>query len=186
MLQSTTKKLTFEQYLVYNDGTDNRYEFEDGNLLLMPPATGKHEAIITMLLIRFFLEIQRLGLPLQVRPSGTEVLTTGQGRKPDVCVITNDQAREIENSTAILKTPPLLAVEVVSPESIDRDYNRKFTEYQNIGIPEYWIVDPIKNQVTVCLLANESYQVKQFTGSQRIVSSTFSELALTVEQVLLA
>ena len=69
----TPVKLTFEEYLAYDDGTDKRYEFEDGELLEMPPATGLHEAIITFLLIRFYLEIQRLGLPLQVRPSGTEV-----------------------------------------------------------------------------------------------------------------
>jgi len=30
-------KLTFEQYLEYDDGTDNRYELCDGDLRLMPP-----------------------------------------------------------------------------------------------------------------------------------------------------
>lgn len=30
-------KLTFEEYLRYDDRTDNRYELEDGNLVLMPP-----------------------------------------------------------------------------------------------------------------------------------------------------
>lgn len=72
-MTSTSVKLTFEEYLTYDDGTDKRYEYSDGVLLEMPPATGLHEAIITFLVIRFFLAIQELGLPLQVRPSGTEV-----------------------------------------------------------------------------------------------------------------
>ncbi len=63
---STTKPVerlyTFKEYLIYDDGTDKRYELEDGVLLEMPPASDLHEAIITFLLIRFYLEIQRLGL----------------------------------------------------------------------------------------------------------------------------
>jgi len=182
----TSKKLTFEEYLTYDDGTDKRYEFEDGGLLEMPPATGKHEAIITFLLIRFYLEIQRLGLPFQVRPSGMEVQTPGQSRKPDVCVITNEQAKTIENTSAILQTPPLLAVEVVSPESIDRDYVKKKSEYLNARIPEYWIADPIENKVTVCSLTNNSYLETVFVEDEIIISQLFRELNLTVKQVLSA
>lgn len=177
-------KLTFEEYLTYDDGTDNRYEFEDGALLEMPPATGRHEAIITLLLIRFYLEIQRLRLPLQVRPSGTEVETPGQARRPDVCVLTHEQAESILNVTAILQSPPPLVVEVVSPESVDRDYKRKTVEYAAAGIPEYWIADPLTKKVSVLVLANGSYQSREFTGTQQIASPTFPELALTVQQVM--
>lgn len=183
-MAKTPLKLTFEEYLTYDDGTDKRYEFEDGELLEMPPATGKHEAIITFLLVRFYLEIQRLGLPLQVRPSGTEVQTPGQGRRPDLSVITNEQAESIQNTTAILQTPPLLVVEVVSPESVDRDYNRKTNEYAATGILEYWIVDPIEKKVSVLLLVGQNYKTTVLTGIQRIVSPLFAELTLTTEQVL--
>lgn len=183
-MMQTSKTLTFEEYLTYDDGTNNRYEFEDGRLLEMPPATGKHEAIITFLLIRFYLEIQRLGLSHQVRPSGIEVETPGQSRKPDVSVITNEQAKSIENTSAILQSPPLLAVEVVSPESIERDYVLQKAEYLAIGIPEYWIVDPLENKVSVCLLTNNSYRETVFMGDEVIVSQLFPELNLTVGQVL--
>lgn len=182
-----SKRLTFEQYLTYDDGTDKRYELEDGLLLEMPPATGKHEAIITFLLIRFYLEIQRLGLSLQVRPSGTEVKTIGdQSRRPDVCVITSAQADEIQNSTAVLQSPPPLVVEVVSPESVERDYQRKAIEYQTIGISEYWIVDPLENKVSVLLLVQGHYKITEFRGNQSLVSQTFPNLKLTAEQILSA
>jgi Uma2 family endonuclease len=60
--------MTVEEYLTYDDGTDKRYELdENGVLVEMPPGTGKHEAIITFLVVRFFLEKERLGLALEPR-----------------------------------------------------------------------------------------------------------------------
>ncbi|MHC5823727.1 MAG: Uma2 family endonuclease, partial [Nostoc sp.] len=177
---------TLEEYVNFDDGTDKRYEIEDEVLVEMPPGTGKHEAIITLLLVRFFLEIQKMGLPLQPRPNGTEVLTNKQLRRPDICVITNQQAKSIESTSAILKTAPPLLVEVVSPESIDRDYNQKTSEYTAMGVVEYWIVDPLENKVTVCLLNQSSYKQTVFIADERIISRTFPELTLTAQQVFSA
>lgn len=187
MTRTSLKHLdTFEEYLIYDDGTDSRYELVDGELLLMPPATGKHEAIITLLLIRLYLEIQRLGLDWQVRPSGTGVrTTTGKSRLPDLCLITAQQRQEIENSAAVLESIPLLIVEVVSPESVKRDYEQKKDEYQAKKIPEYWIVDPLTDKVSILLLVNNCYETT-FTASQQIISLTFLELVLTAEQVFQA
>jgi len=41
----TNPLLSFEECLAYNDGTDNRYEFVDGELILMNPPTGRHGSI---------------------------------------------------------------------------------------------------------------------------------------------
>jgi Uma2 family endonuclease len=185
MTKTPIKITTLEEYVNFDDRTDKRYELQDGVLVEMPPATGKHEAIITLLLVSFFLEIQKTGLPLQARPNGTEVLTNKQPRRPDVCVITNEQAQNIESTSAILTTPPPFLVEVVSPESVERDYNQKTAEYAAIGVIEYWIVDPLKNQVTVCLLDEGNYNSTVFIGNQRIVSQTFPGINLTAQQALL-
>lgn len=186
-MTQTPIKLSFEDYLTYNDSTENRYELVDGELVLMPPATGKHEAIITLLLIRFYLDIQRLGLDWHVRPSGTGVRTrVGKSRLTDLVVMTAEQKKEIDRSSAVLQSPPLLVVEVVSPESLKRDYEQKPSEYAATQIPEYWIVDPLDNKVSILLLLDGSYQTKEFKGSDRIISPTFPELFLNVEQVLSA
>jgi len=65
MTKTPIKISTLEEYINFDDGTDKRYELEDGVLVEMPPGNGKHEAIITLLVVRFFLEIQKMGLPLQ-------------------------------------------------------------------------------------------------------------------------
>jgi Uma2 family endonuclease len=44
-MTTTTKKLSFEEYLVYSDGTDTRYELVDGELQEMSVGTGRHAGI---------------------------------------------------------------------------------------------------------------------------------------------
>lgn len=186
-MTQTPVKLTFDDYLNYHDDTDHRYELVDGELLEMPPGSDRHEAIIVFLLIRFYLEIQRLGWDWQVRPSGTGVRTSvKKSRLPDLTVMTEEQRRSMQGKSAVLESPPLLIVEVVSPESIKRDYEQKPLEYANQGIPEYWIVDPLLNKVTVLWLVEGHYQETIFTLDQLIVSQTFPELNLSAEQVLSA
>lgn len=50
-------KLNFEEYLAYDDGTDNRYELEDGSLILMNPPIGLHAIILTFLTYTLLNEI---------------------------------------------------------------------------------------------------------------------------------
>jgi Uma2 family endonuclease len=90
------------------------------------------------------------------------------------------------DESAVCQSPPLLVVEVVSPESVKRDYRYKRSEYAALEISEYWIVDPIESKVTVLLWEEGLYEDTEFTGNQKIVSPTFPELDLTVKQVLAA
>ncbi|WP_292797250.1 Uma2 family endonuclease [Nostoc sp. NMS7] len=65
-------------------------------------------------------------------------------------------------------------------------YDQKNSEYAYIGMVEYWIVHPLENEVTLCLLNRGSYKLTVFIKDQRIVSRTFPELTLTAQQVLSA
>jgi Uma2 family endonuclease len=187
MISVTTAKLyTFEEYLTYDDGTDNRYELIDGRLELMNLPTFKHLLISKFLEQRFDLEIKRLALPwLCFREAGVR---TGwrKSRLTDVYVLTQQQVLEQIDESAVCQTSPLLVVEVVSPESVKRDYRYKRSEYAALEIPEYWIVDPIESKVTVLLLEDGLYEETEFTGDKQIVSQTFPELSLTVEQIFAA
>jgi Uma2 family endonuclease len=75
-------------------------------------------------------------------------------------------------------------VEVVSPKQDKRDYRYKRSEYAARQIPEYWIVDPILNKVTVLELVEGLYEEQVYTGEDSIQSPQFSELSLTAQQVL--
>ena len=185
MVQTATKRLTFEEYLTYDDGTDNRYEFVNGELVLMPPPTGQHADIVDFLEDIFKATIKRLNLDWAVRPGTIGVRTVElKIRFPDLSIITAEQRQSIRLKTAILESPPPLVIEVVSPESVKRDYRYKRSEYAVLEIPEYWIVDPLEAKVTVLLLVEGLYEQTEFKESEQIISQTFSELTLTVEQVL--
>jgi Uma2 family endonuclease len=83
--------------------------------------------------------------------------------------------------------PPLLVVEVVSPGEIqrDRDYIAKRMQYQDLGVPEYWIVDPQEGNIVVRELSGTVYsEVKTFRGDKQVRSPQLGELNATVAQIL--
>ncbi|OCR00144.1 hypothetical protein BCD67_20925 [Oscillatoriales cyanobacterium USR001] len=183
MTQTTTKtKFTFEEYLIYDDGTDNRYELEDGELILMNPPTFDHALIIRFLTNNFEAEITRLNLPwLTLQGIGVRT-SIARSRIPDISVINREQI--IRRDISAILELAIIAVEIVSPESRTRDYRFKRSEYSVVGIPEYWIVDPVGQKVTILTLVEGFYEQVEFRGNEIIVSQTFPELGLTVEQVL--
>lgn len=188
MTQTSTKQqFTFEEYLTYDDGTDNRYELVNGELVLMTPPTGRHADIVDFLQERFKVEIKRLNLDWAVRPGNVGVRTTEtKSRLPDLVVITEAQRQALRNTAAVLQSPPPLVVEVVSEKTKTIDYRSKRSEYAALDIPEYWIVDPLQEKVTVLLLFEGLYEETVVRGSDRIISQTFPELTLRAEQVLSA
>ncbi len=90
------------------------------------------------------------------------------------------------NLSAVFESPPLLVVEVVSPDSIKWDYHYKRSEYAAVEVPEYWIVDPLKEKISVLWLEEGFYEETVFTGDQQIVSRTFPEMAIAVNRVFSA
>jgi len=185
-ISTTAAPFTFENYVAYDDGSENRYELVDGELVAMTPPTFRHMLIAKFVEQCLDAEIDRLGLGwFCLREAGVR---TGvrKSRLTDVYVLTPEQVSGLVNRAAIAQTPPLLAVEVVSPDSVTRDYRYKRTEYAALEILEYWIVDPLESKVTVLVFNEGLYDEAVFGGNQALVSPTFSELNLTVEQILAA
>ncbi|MEH1818393.1 MAG: Uma2 family endonuclease [Nostoc sp.] len=186
MVSTPVTKLTFEEYLNYDDGSGFHYELVDGRLELMNSPTIQHFLIVAFLDTALIAEIQRLSLPwLTFRETGTRT-GKNKSRLTDLSVVTQEQARELLNASAVFESPPLLIVEVVSPDSIKRDYRYKRSEYAAIEVPEYWIVDPLKEKISVLCLEEGFYEETVFTGDQQIGSRTFPEIAIAVEQIFTA
>ena len=91
---------------------------------------------------------------------------------------------ELLDSSAVFQTTPLLIVEIVSPESTKRDYRYKRSEYAALEVPEYWIIDPQENKIMVLLLNEGLYEETSFTEEEKIISTIFTELETTVNDVL--
>jgi Uma2 family endonuclease len=59
--------------------------------------------------------------------------------EPDIAFLRIESADRIERGR--VEGPPDLAIEIVSPESVERDYKKKRKQYQRFGVSEYWIID---------------------------------------------
>lgn len=79
-------------------------------------------------------------------------------------------------------------LEVVSSgvEHVEHDYRHKRSEYAARGIQEYWIVDPMEQQVVVLTLVAGLYEETFFRGAEQIHSPMFPNLTMTAEQILQA
>ncbi|NET62760.1 MAG: Uma2 family endonuclease, partial [Symploca sp. SIO2E6] len=127
----TTVKLTFEQYLEYDDDTDNRYELCDGELRPMPPESG--ENIWIALWLRDEL-VQLIDRRLVFPTNCCELQVQGkkQNRFPDLVVIREEHLEPTKKRQTITldMAPPQLVVEVVSPyrSQLDENYRRDYIE----------------------------------------------------------
>jgi Uma2 family endonuclease len=189
-MATAIKKLTLDEYLVYDDGTDVRYELVDGELVEMPPESDRNN-LISLYLLSQFLKF----VPIQlIRHKDTELVVIGNRtrvRLPDLMILTQELLEAIAGGRATI-TPdmpsPTLVVEVVSPGKVneDRDYRYKRSEYAARGIPEYWIVDAQRARITLLTLVDGLYEETVFQGTDIIKSATFAMLDVSVVQVLTA
>jgi Uma2 family endonuclease len=187
-----TQKLTFEEYLAYDDGTDTRYELVDGNLVPMSLGTGKHGGIDEFLNDQFREQIKQRQLPWTSKQMSVGVRSPrgrnwDTSRIPDVTILTVAQWESMSDREAVInlnEPPPILVVEVVSPSTKTDDYRSKRAEYGLLEIPEYWIVDPLEEKITLCTLENQLYDSTEFQGDNLIQSPTFPDLNLTAAQIL--
>jgi Uma2 family endonuclease len=191
--------LSFEQFVKQLPDEEGRYELVNGEMVRILPIR-LHETLAEFLSDAFKDEVKRLKLNYWV--SGRIVVRTltpngkEQGRNPDVSVVDKTVWDSAPFAYSALIEPLQLAVEIVSTNWED-DYIDKLDEYQRLGISEYWIVDylalgsrnylgnPKEPTVFVYLLDEDGvYQMTAYRRSDRIISRTFPELALTAEQVL--
>jgi Uma2 family endonuclease len=177
---------TFEEYLVYEDNSEKLYELFNGELVEMPPESGLNFQIANRLFLVFALI---LGTD-RVRGHGLELEVRGEpkNRYPDLTIIREEHIQLLSKRNTILLTmpSPLLVIEVVSPGEIqrDRDYIAKRIQYQDCGIPEYWIVDPQTQTILVLELINSVYTtVGNFSSDDSVRSRLFNQLNLKVSDV---
>lgn len=136
------RPMTYEEFLAWAD-EDTLAEWVDGEVVMTSPAGYKHQDIADFLVsvLRLFVEARQLGAvlsaPFQMRLERT-------GREPDLLFVASTHLDRLRET--YLDGPADLVVEIVSPESVGRDRGEKFYEYEQAGIPEYWLIDPQREE----------------------------------------
>ena len=116
--------------------TRHRFELSEGNLVVMPPGTWRHQEI-SGLLFTWFLTHGYRGR-VNVAPGVRTADDDLNGRIPDLVVTTGP----VPNDTVWLAPETVaLAVEIVSKGSERMDRWLKPVEYAEAGIPLFWRIE---------------------------------------------
>ena len=192
------QQLTLEEFVTHLPDEEGRYELVNGEIMRILP-TRKHETLAEAISDLLKSEVKRLQLNYWI--SGRVMIGTHtrkgkeQGRQPDVTVVDKTIWEAYPSAYSALLEPPQLVVEVVST-NWENDYVDKLDEYQRLGIPEYWIVDylavgsrdylgnPKEPAIFICTLDNNQYKIERYRVEDSIISPTFPELKMTVNDIL--
>ncbi len=149
------RKMTYEEFLAWAD-EDTLAEWVDGEVVMTSPASQLHQDISGFLhmILRVYVETHKLGTVL---PPPFQMKLARSGREPDLLFVANAHLERLKET--YLDGPADLVVEIVSPESGARDRGDKFYEYQEAGIPEYWLIDPVRERTEFYQLDEQGHYV---------------------------
>lgn len=144
---------TEAQYLRITDTSRRLLEFTDGEIEVLPMPTDNHQSISQFLFLALFAFLQQVGGKVQYAPLRLRI-REGKQREPDILLVRD--AKDPRRQNRFWLGADLVA-EIVSPDNPERDTVDKCAEYAEAGIPEYWIVNPDDETITVLRLANDAY-----------------------------
>jgi Uma2 family endonuclease len=137
-------KVTYEEFLAGDWGT-NHVEWVDGDVVMMAAVSDEHTHVTVFLIsaLSAYVGAKKLGAILS-EPYQMKLAAGNRGRAPDVMFVAETNLSRVTKT--YLNGPADLAVEVVSPGSVATDRGAKFDEYEQGGVREYWLIDPLRNR----------------------------------------
>ncbi|MDW8320450.1 MAG: Uma2 family endonuclease [Armatimonadota bacterium] len=148
--QSGKVKISYEQFLEQLD-EDTLAEWVEGEVVYLSPAGLEHQDIAGFLgaVLRAHVERRNLGRVISA-PFQMRLLRTERGREPDLMFVSRENLHRLRDT--YLEGGADLVVEITSPESLQRDREEKFAEYEREGIREYWVISPDEKRVDFFVL----------------------------------
>jgi Uma2 family endonuclease len=170
-----------EEYLVLTDHRSRLIEFTDGYLEVLPTPTDEHQSLLKFLFLVFFRFFEGRGGTVQFSPLRLRIRPR-KFREPDLLVLLSATDPRRQNR---FWTGADLAVEVVSEDKPERDLVDKRGDYAEARVPEYWIINPQTETITVLRLAGDAYQdAGVYRRGQSATSALRPEFSVAVDDVL--
>lgn len=172
------KVYTIEDIYALPEG--ERAELIDGQIYYMSPPDTKHQRISTRLVSAIDRYIGGHKGKCEVFAAPFAVYLdekTNTYVEPDVSVICDPDKLDDRGC----KGAPDWIIEIVSPSSRRMDYYTKLFKYRTAGVREYWIVDPMKNQIMVYDFENED--TEQYTFQDSIKVGIYEDLRIDLAEM---
>lgn len=140
--------LSFEEFMEWGLKVEIHAEWVEGYIEVRMGTDYRHQDIILMLSMMFSFWSGKNGgkallAPFTMRLNpGVKIKKAnrqGSGREPDVLYLAPENMGRLQPT--FIDGPADVAVEVISPESQQRDRYVKFSEYEKAGVREYWLID---------------------------------------------
>lgn len=159
-------RVTYEEFLELTEGSEQRYELIDGVVYNLASPSYKHQHAVNELHGIFYNWFKGKSCTPLTSPFDI----TLKKEEDNICVVQPDLVvicdKDRINEKGKYMGTPDLAIEVLSPSTRSKDLIPKLDLYRQCGVKEYWIVDPMKAQVTVYSLTDgEIADVSYYTGA---------------------
>ena len=158
-----------------------RAELIDGAIYNMSPPNLRHQKILSFLHIEIGNYIRKQKGSCEVIPAPFAVFLNKDNQnyvEPDISVICDKNKLDERGCNGA----PDWIIEIVSPGSKRMDYHIKLFKYRTAGVKEYWIVDPVRNLITIYNFVNETTEL--YTFSDKIKAGIYEELEIDFSEML--
>lgn len=166
MQERAEKLMTVDEFMTWEDGTDTRYELDDGVPVAMSPPDGPHRTIVgnAGTLVNNLL---RPRPPCRAEHEAGIRISARTCWQADVAVTCLPPARDVED--------PSLIVEVLSPTTRMHDLGRKLPDYQALpAVREIWLIDSERRWVQHWRRKEAHWRVQDFVGSAGFASEVLA------------
>ncbi len=167
---------TIEYIYALPDG--ERAELIDGQIYYMAPPNTRHQRILNYINTEINMYIRKNNGECEVFPAPFAVFLNDDDMnyvEPDISVICDKN----KISDKGCHGAPDWVIEIISPSSRAMDYFTKLFQYQKSGVREYWIVDPIKQRITVYFFEKEL--VEEYSFGEEIPVGIYEGFSIKVE-----
>jgi Uma2 family endonuclease len=170
------RKMPLDEFLTEFEGQHAEW-LPDGTVELLPSESMTHIQLRLDLAELLDVYLMATGWGHQLTRFLHRPMPEFPVRHPDLMVVGHERLE------LILQTcfygPADIAIEIVSPESVGRDYGAKFQEYQASGVREYWIIDPERRVADVHTMLSDGLYARLGADEKgRVVSGVLSRFAL--------
>ncbi len=162
----TARKMSYKEFLDWAD-EDTLAEWVGGEIVMSSPASRSHQGIVDFLvgILRPYVELHDLGILI----SAPFQMKLEHGREPDLLFVAQEHLDRLQDT--YLDGPADMVVEIISPESLGRDRGEKYVEYEQGGVQEYWLIDPVREWVDFYGLTDAGRYRPLFNGNAGVFHS---------------
>lgn len=179
-----SKQYTYADYLLWQ--FSERVELIRGFIKKMSPAPKRiHQEISHNISGIFYSNFRHQSCKMYTAPFDVRLPIPSKKRdmtvvQPDICIVC-DKSKLDE---AGCNGAPDLIIEILSPGNTKHDVDTKFSLYEEAGVKEYWMVEPLEKLVFIYTLQNEKYiGLKPFSEDETIKSPLFPDLQISLKDI---